>query len=199
MCIQFFESNSFISLSHSSTLKGQYLQPPEFNNLAAVKRLMCHDSSQMGADIAMLTVNFCCFPEGTAWVTNSTSLICGVSIFCAWNAWLKLMWVMDAWCHRPLKLRTDGGQSRIRELGFIDFYRAMQKSPITWLVLTSTSSGSTSDATGGGKGSASALNPIPSPGDWLTGGGDAAVTLTIVTNRLGSRVPVGPPYHWVKI
>jgi len=41
-------------------------------------------------------------------------------------------------------------------------------------MLTSGPSGSTSDAVGGGKGTASALTPIITPGDPLTGGGDAA-------------------------
>jgi len=45
------------------------------------------------------------------------------------------------------------------------------------------SSGSTSDATGGGKGSASALNPILTPGDRLTGGGDAAATYSVSSSE----------------
>jgi len=43
-------------------------------------------------------------------------------------------------------------------------------------MLTLGSSGSTSNATGGGKGTASALSPILTPGDPLTDGGDAAAT-----------------------
>ena len=49
-------------------------------------------------------------------------------------------------------------------------------------VLTSAcvgSSGSTSDATGGGKGTASALAPILTPGNLLTGGGDAAALSSV--------------------
>jgi len=43
-------------------------------------------------------------------------------------------------------------------------------------MLTSASSGSTSDATGGGKGAATASSPNPAPGDRLTGAGETAVT-----------------------
>jgi len=49
-------------------------------------------------------------------------------------------------------------------------------------VLTSGSSGSTSDAAGGGKGTASALSPILTPGDPLTDGGDAAAISSVTSS-----------------
>jgi len=51
-------------------------------------------------------------------------------------------------------------------------------------VLTCGSSGSTSNATGGGKGTASALTPILTPGDRLTGGGDAAATYSVSSSEV---------------
>ena len=51
------------------------------------------------------------------------------------------------------------------------------------MLVSVVSSGSTSDATGGGKGTASALNPILTPGDPLTGGGDAAGTCSVSSSE----------------
>ena len=50
-------------------------------------------------------------------------------------------------------------------------------------MLAGGSSGSTSDATDGGKGSVSALNPVLTPGDRLTGGGDAAATCSVSSSE----------------